>query len=142
MCFTGERIVLAVETVIEEGGQRFGPVASYALASKRWTPYRVPLGSSTGKLSSLHCTVKGELIEVTAIERDYGIARLVAFALPNNGDRRAVSAELVADLSIVPGIPNMEGVAPLGGNTFVILIDNHSGGVTGPNELLLVALRR
>ena len=139
VCVVGDVVLAAIEVVVEQGGQRWATVARGALGSSAWVPFRVLLTSATGTLSGLACRRAGSSIEVLAIERMYAVSRLVSLRVPLRRSGRRVRARLRVDLAgRFEGDPNIEGVAPRGDHT-VLLVDNQSGSIlTGPNEMLRV----
>ena len=81
-------------------------------------------------------------LEVVAIERHYGVAWLLYFGVPLQGELGERKARSVFDLgTLVRGVPNMEGVVFLPDGRFAVITDNDTGGVTGPTEVLLFSSR-
>jgi hypothetical protein len=129
---------------VEEGGKRFAPVARIDPATGAATPYRVELSSNKGKISSLDCRARGDSIEVLAIERHFEVSRILGFSVPRNGPASGamLPSRIVTDL--VPytngNKRNFEGIAWLDEKHVALIVDNHYGRVTGPNELLRLEL--
>jgi len=142
LCAVPGVLVAAVETAGNQDGQRFAPVATFDLATKKWAYYRVGLTSETGKLSALTCREAPEAIEVLAVERHYEVARVVQFSLPRAGTMRDVAATVLLDVAPLVGgdekIPNFEGIALASDGRIVTISDNDYGGITGPTELLVL----
>lgn len=138
----GAELVAAVETVGKHAGRRFAPVARYQAGKQRWHGYRLWLTTSRGKLSSVACrrSSRGG-VEMLAIERDDGIARLLAFSLPTATDTvQNIEPEVVVDLeSYARHWINLEGIGWLNSGALFLLADNHSNGrLTGPTEALIL----
>lgn len=160
VCAAGPALVVAVESVSGTGSHRFAPVAVYHMASGGWTPYLVRLTSRTGKLSALSCLIRrgrGGAIDVLAVERHFGVARLVRFELPAAGatptapvttpagrDRPPpahITPVLVADLAeLLQNQENFEGLVWDGERDIALVVDNDWAGVTGPNLLVRARL--
>ncbi|MEZ4340453.1 MAG: esterase-like activity of phytase family protein [Sandaracinaceae bacterium] len=144
LCFVADGGVLlaAMENVVERGGQRFAPLG--IRRGDRWTGRAlVRLTSETGKLSALDCRRDGDAIDVLAIERHYGVMRVLRFAL-REGDTCEGDIELtprvIYDLAgQLDGDPNLEGLVR-DGDELVLIVDNHHGRRTGPNEVLRLPL--
>lgn len=139
LCFVpGDDVLLAgMENVVEQDGHRFTPLA--VRRGDRWVSrVLVRLGSETGKISALDCRRDGDAIDVFAIERHYGVMRVVRFAL-REGDTR-VTPRVVYDLAgQLEGDPNLEGIAR-DGDELVLINDNHHGRRSGPTERLRLPL--
>jgi hypothetical protein len=138
LCQAGGRLVVGIETVGEDAGRRFAPVAVYSLLEQAFTHYRLWLTSEAGKLSALTCRATPGGTEVYAIERHYEVARVLRFELPLAGKGGDLTPQLVLDLKRVfeGAIPNFEGIAVMKDGSLVLISDNDYGGVTGPTELL------
>jgi hypothetical protein len=145
MCRAGDRLVVAVESEIGDGDARHGPLALYDLPDGRWIPQQVRLTSETGKLSSVACHARaGGAIDVLAIERHFGVARLLRFAIPAGaraGDP-PLAAVLAVDLAplLRTGSENFEGLVWDGADRITLVTDNHWTHVTGPTLLVTARL--
>jgi hypothetical protein len=149
ICAADGMVVAAVEGVWEESGNRWGLIGRMDVATEQWQPLRVQLTTDTGKLAGLTCRAVDGGIEVHAIERHFGVGRVLKMTLPawtpppgplKLGESTpapvTVTAEVVADAAKAFGeVPNLEGLAWLG-DDLVLLSDNHYGKVTGPTEAL------
>ena len=148
ICRAGDRVVLAVETVREDGHARYAPVAVMDLATGSVAPFWVRLTSAHGKLSAVSCMHRRAAgghparIDVLAIERHFGVARLVRFALPGRPAPGhppvTVAARVIADLLPLEGAnhENFEGLVWDGGRNVALVVDNDWKTITGPNLLL------
>jgi hypothetical protein len=157
VCRAGAALVAAVESVQESGGRRFAPVAVYRLEGGGWTPYLVRLTTATGKLSAVSCRMRGDVIDVLAVERHFDVAHLIRFALPGPeaapmapvttpaGRERpppaAIEPVLVADLApLIQDSENFEGLVWDGDRAIELVVDNDWAGVSGPNLLVRARL--
>ena len=139
LCVVGDQVLILIEPVALEKGQRLGLLARYA--NERFQVLRVPLTTDSGKVSGMDCRAEGERIQVVAIERHYGVVRLLRFELPRAPAEQPLSLEssVVRDVSAaLEQPPNFEGLS-WRGDGYWLLSDNHHGRVTGPTEALWVA---
>lgn len=147
LCGSGDDVLVAIEETGKlPGGGRFAPViwlshVRAGLASAPATIVRVKLGSRTGKLSALSCTIDAAGAHVAAIERHYGVSRIVTFAIPRDAVRdQVVDETLVRDLApILQDSLNLEGLATLPDGRVVAIADNQGKDVAGPDALLVFA---
>ncbi len=143
LCHCDGVLLAGVEATLETAQGRWAPLGRLDLRTRRWEPLRLALTSDTGGLSSLACypTVKTEEIEVLAVERHYAVSRLLRFVVPRSGPDGLVRPVAAFDLAraLVP-TPNVEGVVRLGDGGVALLVDNDTGGVTGPTELIVLDL--
>lgn len=138
-CSVDDQVVLGVELRSDAGT---APVVVYDRKTETWRAHSVRLTSETGKLSSLECrrAADGVSIEVIAIERHYGVARLLAFTLGMSEAKasRVLETRLLLDLAqAVAPLPNFESVVWLD-DALLLITDNHHGGVTGPTQALRI----
>ncbi len=141
LCHASGTLVAGIETVIERDGRRFAPLATKELRGGSWRPYLLALTSTEGKLSSLDCTTRGDAIEVVAVERHFGVMRILRFQLNLEGRRgEIVEPRVVADLSSYVGRDsiNIEGIAQLENGSFAMIVDNEFKTISGPNELVVM----
>ncbi len=139
LCSVDETLLVAAETPISTRTGRYAALFRTSLSERRWYMARLHLSTSTGKISALDCRRDGEQMQVVAIERHYGTAKLLMFRMPVLGPLTDLEPRVVADLdAIVAGVPNMEGVTFAGAGQVVVLVDNDNGGITGPNEALVI----
>jgi len=149
ICAADGDIIAAVEPVWEESGNRWGLLARLDPATEQWQPLRTQLTTKTGKLAGLTCRVVDGAIEVHAIERHFGIARVLRMtlpaweppAVPAEGKAASpapvtVASQVVVDVAGAFGeVPNLEGIA-WAGPSLLLISDNHYGAITGPTEAL------
>jgi hypothetical protein len=83
--------------------------------------------------------VDGKVIAI-AMERHFGISRLLRFEIPLGSEGASIRPEVTADLStLIDPLPNFEGLVWDGDGTIVLLTDNHYRGVArGPSRLYFV----
>jgi Esterase-like activity of phytase len=157
LCRAGRALVAAVESVSGHDARRFAPVAVHDLARGGWTPYLVHLTTQTGKLSAVSCRMRGETIDVMAVERHFEVARLIRFELPGPGRETSapvtkpagperpppvvIEPVLVADLApLLLHEENFEGLVWDGERAIALVVDNDWATVTGPNLLVRTQL--
>jgi hypothetical protein len=137
LCWAHDRVVVAFENVLQDEG-RIAPIAVVTLEPFAIDAHRLVLTSETGKIAGLACRAAGDSIEAFAIERHYAVMRIVRFTVPRGGDSRRIRPRVVADLAgRLDGDPNLEGIA-IDGPDLVLVVDNHYGRRTGPNELVVL----
>jgi hypothetical protein len=136
LCHAGGVLVAAMENVIEGDGsppRRFAPLALRVRGE--WTVTRAALTTETGKLSGLVCRSRSGVVEVLAIERHYEVMRVLRYAVEPGDD--VIEAVVARDLrGRLDGDPNLEGITVDAAGGVVLVVDNHYGERTGPNELV------
>jgi hypothetical protein len=140
LCGRDGELLAAIEAVgTHEDGRRWAPIVRVrgAVHDGEVEVARLWLTSRKGKISALHCTLDGEgTATVTAIERHFGVARILAFEL-RRGDSE-VTPRIVHDLHpVLQDAYNLEGVARLRDGRLVLINDNQSRTVSGPTQLFL-----
>lgn len=136
LCNAGGFLLAGIETVIERDGYRVAPLALYDLGSKRWQPLLLRLTTRTGSLSALACRQREGAIEVIAVERHFGVSRILRFRV-RAGETLAtpsIAADLDAFVATTP--LNFEGMELGADGDVVLAVDNQYKGITGPNELV------
>lgn len=171
VCVASGRILVSLELSVAEDGQRYALLGRATLtgggtalpggenAARAWAPARVALESRTGKLSGMSCRPApgGRAIEVYAIERHFGFARVLRFAVPVSGEIPDIVPEAVVDLRAArpgrpaaDGVPNYEGLAwasdwsnGRGGGALALVTDNYyRGRIDARTELVFVRIPR
>jgi hypothetical protein len=131
VCAVGDHVIAALETVVPTDGGRAAPLVVLNRRTGALVGSRVRLTSETGKLSALTCRVAtAGAVEVVAIERHYGVGRLVGFTLDPVRPAPMLSARVLRDFSsALDPLPNPEGLMRLAAppDRFLILTDNDSG---------------
>ena len=147
LCVAGNSLLVASETAGKApDGSRYAPLGLRRLQGTTggFVPLRLPLSSATGKVSALACrAVDDGRLEVLAIERHYGVGRVVRTFVPVDAAPFApLQAQVVVDLTeLMPRLPNYEGIAWLDGGDVLLITDNSMGFATGPTEVLLLPQR-
>lgn len=141
LCSTNGMLIAGIETVKTRDGKRLAPLARHPIGGGEWRPFYLQLTSDEGKLSSLECRENGDGIEALAVERHFGVMRVLRFKVPDAPDATA-TPEVVADFTsfVADDHLNIEGLAWLD-TGIAMIIDNEYKTVTGPNELLLASWR-
>ena len=130
ICHVDGVMVLATELVEEQRDRRWAPVGMYDPKTQGWTAHRVALTTDTGKLAAIDCRDAGGVVEALAVERHFGVSRLVRFRIPHGSEAQWIEAKVVADLSkLVTPLPNFEGLAWLEDGSVALLTDNQYRGV-------------
>lgn len=139
VCHVDGALVVATELVIDEDGKRWAPVGLFDPTSQSWTSHRVALSSDDGKLSALDCRAASGAIEALAVERHYGVSRLLRFSVPR-GEGQSIEPRLATDLSkLIAPLPNFEGLVWMDDGSAVLLTDNqYRGAVSEPSRLYFV----
>lgn len=153
LCVAGPWLLAVSETVKTLGDARLAPVALRRLSTSTtanndaWHRFALRLTSVDGKISAVTCrtTADGRVLAI-AIERHYGIMRLIRFALsPDaaqpNPNLAPVTATSSIDLAKAYGgrdVPNFEGIVWLDDDRLLLVSDNDYGGVAGPTLVLRV----
>src|SRR5438477_398046 len=79
---TGGRLVAASETVQTIDRRRYAPVGVMNEDGTALRAFRLRLTSPTGAISAMTCRASPGGIEALAIERHYGVGRLLRFTIP------------------------------------------------------------
>lgn len=142
LCYAGGHLVAAGEPVgrLPDGG-RFAPIGRFDYSKDAWTPFSLQLTTATGKISALSChqDPADSRMTVLAIERHFGVARLLRFYLPATGDGQTVTPEVLVDFArVIEGLPNYEGVAQSLQGDIYMLADNLMGIEMGPTEGIVI----
>lgn len=139
-CHADGLLVFAMELVESKAGQRFAPIGVFDPRTQIWTPHRMHLTTDTGKLAALDCRFADGAIEALAVERHFGVSRLVRFRVPLGPEAQSIEPVVVADLSkLITPLPNFEGLAWLDDGSSVLLTDNrYRGPVTEPSRLYFI----
>ncbi|MEO6772897.1 MAG: esterase-like activity of phytase family protein [Kofleriaceae bacterium] len=102
---------------------------------------KLRLTTATGKISAMTCTFGPDgTVHALAIERHYGVARVLRFSAPRKEE--VVTPEVALDLWPIVrdryhGELNLEGLAELADGRWVMVNDNQGKRVEGPTRLLL-----
>lgn len=140
VCGTTDDLLAASETVGRlPDGTRYAPLVR--LRGDALAITKVRLTSDRGKLSALHCTFDDSgVAHVIAIERHFGVARILRFAVGR--DETEVTPAIDLDLHpILRDALNLEGIVRLRDGRLVVINDNQSKVAKGPTQLLVFAPR-
>jgi hypothetical protein len=140
ICHVDGLFVLATELVERQRKGRWAPVGMFDPKTRSWTAHRVRLTSKTGKLAALGCKLVGESIVALAVERHYGVSRLLRFQIPRGPEGQWIEPALAADLSeLVSPLPNFEGLVWMDDGSAVVLTDNQHRTASGqPSRLYVI----
>ena len=136
VCGHGDDVIVGIEEVGRlPSGKRWAPIAR--LRGDALTLTKLELTSETGKVSSLDCTIDPDgTAHVWAIERHFGVSRILRFDLPLGATQ--VTPRVALDLSeILADSLNLEGIVQLPDGRLVAINDNQSRTVDGPSELVI-----
>jgi len=140
ICHADGVLIFATELVEEQRGQRWAPVGTFDSRTESWTAHRARLTSKTGKLAAMSCRVIDGVIVALAIERHFGVLRLMRFTIPRGPDARWIEPTAAVDLTgAFSPLPNFEGLVWLEDGSAVVVTDNQYGGVTRePSRLYFI----
>jgi len=147
LCAAGQTLLASSESVGRlPSGQRFAPLGRYELGDGRWMPYSLALTLPTGRLSAVQCRIHPDApdrIEILAIERHYGVGRILHATIPLALEPESCQApqvifpEVLMDLtSMMAPLANFEGIDWLPSGDVLVVTDNHMGFIRGPSFLL------
>jgi len=135
VCGHGDDVLAASESVIKHpDGSRWA--ALVRIHGDDMHIAKLKLTSDAGKISALYCTFAPDgTVDVTAIERHFGVCRIVTFQV--HPDDTEVTAAVELDLEpVLHDSFNLEGLTKLPDGRMVLVNDNQSDRVVGPTELL------
>lgn len=136
VCVTEKYLVASAEIGLGTSERRAPVAVIDRLTGRPKQAYKVKLTSETGKFSALECRLRGESIELLAVERHFGIARLVSVTLPLDGSTTLVTGHVVADMSRrLSPLPNIEGIARGRDGKLYAITDNQARAASGPTML-------
>lgn len=140
LCAAGGALLAGVEATVEVGGRRIAPLALRAPDGGPWIPLDLALTTTTGKISALDCQLEGEGLRVYAVERHFGVCRILSFVVPLGAAPRAViEPTVLVDLAAAGGeLPNFEGLLRRPDGRLWLISDNDYGGASGPAVTWLV----
>ncbi len=151
LCHVGRSLFAAVESAqITAKGKRYGPLGRYDLDKKSWETFAIGLTSRIGKVSAISCREDpqhSDRIELLAIERHFGVSRLLRVRIPKAVDASATPTLLIPELVLdftryYASVPNLEGLAWADNGDLYIISDNDFGRVIGPTQVIVVPASR
>jgi hypothetical protein len=138
LCHAEDHLLASFEQVVSDKGKRKAVIVHRNPNGKLRT-LTVSLTTPTGKISALECRSNAHGLEVIAVERHFGVRRIITFDMPFEKSQQHLDARVVLDLErLLPSESNPEGIT-WGPGKVLLVVDNHYGERTGPNELLRVA---
>ncbi len=150
LCVAGDRLLVIAETVKVHDGVRLAPLAIRGLeGGGPWRRHSLVLESKEGKVSAVTCRrTPDDGVEAVAIERHFGVMRLLRFVIPTAEPTggplaKPIAPTLIVDLADAYGAtipPNFEGIGWVDDRTLLLVSDNDYGSVSGPTLLLKVQL--
>lgn len=137
LCGRDGELLAAVESVGSDpiSGKRWAPVVRLrgdsVQAAKLW------LTTGAGKISAMSCTMTDDgTAQVVAIERHFGVARILKFSIGRTDLEVTPTVEL--DLNpIIHDDYNLEGIVTLPDGRLVMINDNQGRQASGPTELFV-----
>ncbi|MDH3845875.1 MAG: esterase-like activity of phytase family protein, partial [Myxococcales bacterium] len=140
LCRLDGVLLLATELIDRQRGRRWAPVATLDRETQTWTAHRVGLTTKTGKLAALGCRVIDGKIAAIAVERHFGVSRLLRFDIPHGEEGAWIEARIVVDLAkLIDPLPNFEGLVWNDDGSVVLLTDNeYRGVVREPSRLYFI----
>jgi len=144
VCGVGRQLLVGIEsTGRTDTGARFAPIVRIGNGTS--VVQRLHLTTETGKLSALACGAPhdGE-IELLAIERDFGVTRILRAT--SRANEPEIEPTVLLDLwpllrDRYAGKVNLEGIARLRDGRIVVVNDNEGAGLGGPTRLMLFTPR-
>lgn len=141
LCGHGDDLIVGIESFATlPNGSRWSPIVRLH-AGKVTAVQRVLLTSDRGKISALSCTFAADgTADVLAIERHYGVSRIITFTAPATaGD---ITPKVALDLWPIVRDRyheklNLEGIVKLADGRWVMVNDNQGASVDGPTKLFV-----
>jgi hypothetical protein len=140
LCGRDGELLAAAETVGKlPDGRRWAPLVR--LRGDDVHTARLYLTTKAGKISAMYCTIADDgTAQVTAIERHFGVARLLTFTAAR--DSVDITPEVAIDLfPILHDNFNLEGVTKLPDGRLVLINDNQNKAAEGPTQLFVFRAR-
>ena len=140
LCYAGGVALAAAETSILRDEQRLSPLVRVDLTTRTVVPFWLALTSSTGKVSALDCRRSDDphVLDVLAIERHYGITRVLQFFLPLSGVGFVLTPRVALDAGVrFRPHPNVEGITRHGAG-LVLVTDHDSPRIPGSTERIVL----
>ncbi|MEC9070937.1 MAG: esterase-like activity of phytase family protein [Myxococcota bacterium] len=136
LTLAGDWLIALSEMDPEDAGERRAPLGAYNLKESRWEHTLVSLTSPTGRMSAIDCVLTdGGALHCLAIERHYGVSRVLSFHL-HFPLAPVTNPACVQNLTPhIGGRTNMEGVLQGSAGTGLLVNDNSSDPKTVPTAL-------
>lgn len=141
LCYANGALFIGAEVVVSDRGRRYAPFARYNLDTHAWSYGKLWLTSGAGKIASFECRLgeRAGVIEVLAIERHFGVGRVLRFETSRDGQLQEVEPQVAIDLvPLIDPLPNLEGIAWDAKGNLVLLTDNSNVIVDKPTEVITI----
>ena len=137
LCRVGDQLVVGTELVQELGAKRVAPVAIFDLGTGAWSAFTVELTTDEGKLSALDCKASGDGIAVRAIERHFGISRVLEFNVSPDREATPIRSSVIADFAGGRySSYNLEGLVWRRDGSMLVVSDNRFKGERQNDSLI------
>ncbi|CAN5146932.1 hypothetical protein BH11MYX1_BH11MYX1_44720 [soil metagenome] len=141
ICGTGDDVIAAIESFgTLADGTRYAPLV-HIHGEKITAVTKLHLTSNAGKISALFCTFAADgTAQVLAIERHYGVSRILTFAVPPTATD--VTPAIAMDLWPIVRDRyreklNLEGIVRMADGRWVLVNDNQGKFVEGATRLFV-----
>jgi hypothetical protein len=141
LCGRGDDLLVAIESWgTFEDKTRWAPLVRIH-AGAVTSVQKLKLTTATGKISAVTCTFAPDgTIDAIAIERHYGVSRVLTFSVPLGKD--LITPDVAVDLWPVVrdryhAKLNLEGIVKLADGRWVMVNDNQGARVDGPTKLFV-----
>lgn len=125
LCFADGVYLVATELIGSDGDTRWAPLGAYDPQTDKWTAHRLRLTSETGKLAALSCRLEGDELVALAVERHFGVTRLLEFRIPRISEGTWIDPKIAVDLAkLIEPLPNFEGIVWRDDGSVILLTDN------------------
>jgi hypothetical protein len=140
LCGRGDDLLVGIESFATlPNGSRWSPLVRIHAGAVVGVQ-KLLLTSDKGKISALSCQFAADgTAEVVAIERHYGVSRIITFTAKGTGD---ITPQVALDLwPVVRDVYheklNLEGIVKLGDGRWVMVNDNQGAHVEGTTKLFV-----
>lgn len=146
ICISANYIWVIAEIDFKDHGKRSAGLArihkSDLKSNDDTTPtwFSVPLTSAKGKLSALDCDNKDDHVVFWAVERHFGVSRIIEFKINTTQDNTLpIQSSPILELAhILPVIPNFEGLVRSREGHWVLINDNEYTTLDGDTFLTML----
>ena len=140
ICHVDGVLVLATELAEMQRGRRWAPLGMFDPKTQTWAAHRVGLTTKTGKLAAIDCRIVDGVVEALAVERHYGVSRLLRFSIPQGPEGQWIEPSVATDLSeLISPLPNFEGLVWMKDGSAVVVTDNkHRRTPREPSRLYFI----
>lgn len=143
LCASGGTFIAGAEWYLTTPEGRIAPLARGRYHDGKidgFDALRLRLTSDKGKISALDCQHQGDgSVIVHAVERHYGVTRILRFVVPAGKPQGVIAPEVLYDLAAMDGsLPNIEGMA-IAGDRIVLVSDHDESDADGTTEMLSFA---